>query len=78
MIPADVKTNKIKTRDKRSGGCRHLANFYKNYLQNLKYNVKKECIFHLIVIGILSILILSFKKVRKGGWRGGCSMDKIS
>ena len=31
------------------------------YLQNLKYNVKRACIFHLISFGILSILILSVK-----------------
>ena len=36
----------------------NLANFYKKYLQNLKYNVKKVCIFHLILVGIVSILIL--------------------
>ena len=32
----------------RSGGCIYLTNFYKKYLQNLNYNVKRECIFHLI------------------------------
>ena len=32
------------------------------YLQNLKYNVKKVCIFHLILVGILSILIVSIKE----------------
>ena len=31
------------------------------YLQNLKYNVKGACIFHLILVDILSILILSVK-----------------
>ena len=51
MISADVKANKsIK---------KYLTNFYKNYLQNLKYSVKRAGIFHLILVGILSILILS-------------------
>ena len=39
----------------------HLTNFNKKYLQNLKYNVKKGCIFHLILVVILLILILSVK-----------------
>ena len=51
----------IKTkRNKRSGDC---------ILQNLKYNVKKLCTFHLILVGILSILILSVKN--RGGREGG-------
>ena len=38
--------------------------------QNLiKYIVKKRCIFHLILVGILSILILSLKSRRVGGCR---------
>ena len=28
-------------------------NFYKKYLQNFKYNVKRLCILHLILVGIL-------------------------
>ena len=35
--------------------------FNKEYLQNLKYNVKRACIFHLILLGIPSSLILSVK-----------------
>ena len=35
----------------------YLTNFYRTYLQNLKYSVKGACIFHLILVGILSILI---------------------
>ena len=31
------------------------------YLQNLKYSMKGACIFQLILVGILSILILSIK-----------------
>ena len=41
----------------------YLTNFYKKYLQNLKYNVERECIFHLILVGIPSVLILSVR-----GW----------
>ena len=40
------------------------------YLQNLKYNVKGACIFHLILVDILSILILSVKN-RGVGVGGG-------
>ena len=36
-------------------------NFNKKYLQNLKYNVKRACIFHLILLGIPSSLIFSVK-----------------
>ena len=43
------------------------------YFQNLKCNVKKTCIFHLIVVGIPSGLTSS---VRNSGW-GINSMDKI-
>ena len=40
--------------------CCYLITFYqKQYLQNLKYNVKRACIFHLILLGIQSSLILS-------------------
>ena len=39
----------------------HLTNFNKKYLQNLKYNVKRGCIFHLILVVILLILTLSVK-----------------
>ena len=35
--------------------------FYKKYLQNLRYNIKQSCIFHLILLGNSSNLILSFK-----------------
>ena len=39
----------------------YLRNFYKKYLQNLKQNVKRTCVFHLILVSILSILILFVK-----------------
>ena len=41
---------------------------YNNYLQNLKYNVNSGCIFHLILVAILSILILSVKNRNGVGW----------
>ena len=47
----------------------HLTNFYKKYLQNFKCSVKRVRIFHLIMLGIPSILILSVKK--KGMGEGG-------
>ena len=52
-------------------------NFFKKYPQNLKYNVKRGCIFHLILVGIPSILILSVKNRGAGGGRGACLTDKI-
>ena len=66
MVPADVKANK----NKRIWWL-YLTNFYKRYLQNLKYIVKKVCIFHLILVGILSILPLSVKNRGRWGARGG-------
>ena len=44
----------------------YLQIFIKKYLQNLKYNAR-ACIFHLNLIGIVSILILSFKNMGGGG-----------
>ena len=60
------------TKNKISGGL-YLTNFYKMYVQNLKYNIKGPCMFHLILVGILSILILSVKNRGwgRGGGRGG-------
>ena len=49
---------------------RYLTNFYKKYLQNLKYNVKRICIFHLILFDILSILI-SILSVKNRDGLGG-------
>ena len=55
------------TRNKRSGGS-ILQNFYNMYfqmlIQNLKYNINWACIFYLILVGILSILILSIYEQR--------------
>ena len=57
----------------------HLINFYKKYLQNLKYNVKRAHILNLILVGIPSILILSVKQ-EQGGLLNGqnlLSMTKV-
>ena len=55
--------------------------FYNKDLQNLKYSVKRACIFHLISVGILSILIFSVKNRGLGGGGGGgggvCLKDKV-
>ena len=68
MVSADVKTS-IKQQEIKDLVA-HLTNFYiyKNYPQNLKYDVNSRCIFHLTFIGILSILILSVKDGGVGGW----------
>ena len=55
----------------------HLINCYKKYLQNLKYIVKRGCIFHLIWVGILSILIDIVHKEWGRQVRWFCLMDKI-
>ena len=71
MISADAKANK--NNNKYLVALAILYKFlFKTYLQNLKYNVKGVCIFHLILVGILSISTSSFKN--KGG---GCLIDKI-
>ena len=48
----------------------YLTNFYKMYVQNLKYNIKGACIFYLILVDILFILILSVKNRGVGGGGG--------
>ena len=55
MISADIKQQQAK--ELVAVACK----FYRKYHQNLKYNVKQMCIFHLILIGIPFILIYSFK-----------------
>ena len=68
MISADVNANN--NTKKRSGSCILPTIFHKKYLQNLEYNAK-ACIFHLILIGILSILIFFVKnRVEVEGERG--------
>ena len=67
MISADVEANKNK-KNKKKIWWLYLTNFYKNQLQNLKYNVKKVCTYHLILVGILSILMLTVKNSTGGGF----------
>ena len=66
-----TKTTKSKT----SVGL-YLTSFYKMYAQNLKYNIKGARMFHLILVGILSTMILSVKN-SGGGVGGFLLMDKI-
>ena len=40
----------------------------KKYLQNLKYNIKRECIFYSILVDISFVLILSIKNKGVGGF----------
>ena len=55
---ADVKANIAKTtRNKRSGGFSY--KFSQAVPSKLEVNKKRWCIFHLILVGIPSILILS-------------------
>ena len=60
MISADVKANK--NNKKYKIWWLYLTNFYKMCHQNMKYNIKGVCIFHLILVNILSMLILSIIK----------------
>ena len=59
MMSADVKANIKQQKIKDVVAYRTIL--CKNYLQNLKYNVNRGCIFHLILVGIPSTLILSIK-----------------
>ena len=59
MISADIKTD-VKQRNKRTGSC-ILSLFTYVPSQNLQYNVKQACIFHLILVDILFGLRLSVK-----------------
>ena len=74
MISADVKLEAKKKKKQGKIWWLYLKKFYKKHLQNLKYSVKRTCIFHLILVDILSILILSIKN---RGRVGGCLMNKI-
>ena len=63
MISADIKTD-VKQEIKELVAVSY--KFPLKYLQkNLKYNVKQACIFHLILVGILSSFIL-YVKNREG------------
>ena len=66
MMSADVKANikKLEIKDL----VTYLTVLCKKFLQNLKYIVNRECIFHLILVGIRSTLILFIKNRGLGGW----------
>ena len=66
MMSADVKAN-IKQKEIKDL-VTYLTILCKKYLQNLKYSVNRGYIFHLILVGIPSTLILSMKT---GGLGGG-------
>ena len=71
MMSADVKAN-IKQQEIKDL-VTYLTILCKKYLQSVKYNVNRRCIFHLILVGIASTLILSIKNEGLGG----CLTDKI-
>ena len=52
MMYADVKAN-IKQQEIKD----LVAYLTKKYLQNLKYNIKRGCIFHSILVGIPFVLL---------------------
>ena len=56
MMSADVKAN-IKQQEIKD----LVVYLTKKYLQNLKYNIKRGCIFHSVLVGIPFVLILSIK-----------------
>ena len=72
MMSANVKANIKQQEIKDLVAVSYI--FFKKYPQSLKYN--RGCIFHLIFVGIPSILIL-FVNNRGMGWAGFCLMDKI-
>ena len=54
------------------------TSFHKRkYLQNLKYNAR-ACIFHLILVGIVSILILTVKNRGVGGLLNGQNLLSVT
>ena len=71
-MSADVKAN-IKQEIKDL-----VAYLTKEYLQNLKYNIKRGCIFHSILVGIPFVLILSVNN--RGGffWLNGQNLLNVA
>ena len=67
MISADIKIDVIQQQKKRTGIC-ILQLFTYVLAQNLNYNVRQGCIFHLVLAGIPSSLILSVKNKRCRGF----------
>ena len=65
MMSADVKAN-IKQQEIKDL-VTYLTILCEKYLQNVKYNVNRGCIFRLILVGIPSTLILSIKNREGGG-----------
>ena len=62
MISVDAKANKNNKQQEIKIWWLYFTNLYKKYFQNLKYIVKRAYIFHLILVGILSNLVLPVKK----------------
>ena len=50
MISADIKGNIKQQEIKDLVGVS--TNFYRKYLQNLKYNIKRVCVFRLILVKV--------------------------
>ena len=71
-MSADVKAN-IKQQIKDLVAC-----LTKEYLQNLKYNIKRGCIFHSILVGTPFVLILSVNN--RGGffWLNGQNLLNVA
>ena len=51
MMSAVVNVNKNNKKKNKTSGGRILQIFIKKYPQNVKCNVKRICIFHLILVG---------------------------
>ena len=51
MVSADIKAN-IKQQEIKVLLVGVSTNFYRKYLQNLKYNVKRVCVFRLILVKV--------------------------
>ena len=66
----------IKTTKSEISGGLYVTSFYNMSVQNLKYNIKGACMFHLILVGILSLLILSVKN-RWAGLGLGCGGGSV-
>ena len=64
-MPVDVKAN-TKQQEKKDLVA-YLTNVYKSYLYNLKYNIKRGCIFQSILLGIRFMLICLLR-TRGMGW----------
>ena len=58
--------SKLEIQCNKTGLC--ISFNFGKYLQNVKYNVKQVCVFHLILVGISSSLILPVKNVGNGGF----------